>query len=1135
VDSIVSGGLRLQLGGGHGARLSRQRVTVPVNPPPAVEPHFLSVPAATLGGRDEQIQAATEAVATGGRLGFHAPPGFGKSTLLRHLASLLAAGQPTGSVVYLRAGDGRVEDLLQRLFRALYRPAEPVRPTRRELLALLARAESVVLLDDLALGPPALDALLSALPGCTAIVAADWVLPGLGGRWMELPGLDRETALDLLSSTSARPLDRIGLDAAERLIDRVDGQPLAIRLAGALVREARADLGELAGTVDGNPWALERLALTNIGDSELRTLALLTLAGSTALPVELIESVTDRTQARHDLVVLRRMALIEQEDGRVWSTVHHGEVVRRALTERLDLDHVTRTISAWLEGRPLTSERARASIPTVIAAIVLCAERGRWLDVIRLVGAVEPVLAVGARWQAWRDVLDQGLEAARAADDSFAEADFSHQLGTLEISLGRTGPGRALLLHALERRQALGDRSGAAVSRANLEMMGWREREHAAPATGPVAARKAAPDAAPADAPGTDVAAPPRRGGRLSLMRGRRRATASAAPPAAPAPPAVRVEPAPAAIPAKQPGAATAPPEASAASAGAASAGPGAAPAVPPHAPAAAPESSTEEDPPADAPGAEAAETTAAEAEPHPAVEAAATAQAAGADAAEAEGRADAHPDAHAHPDAVAEADAPTEAEAHPDAVAEADAHPRAEADAHDEAQAHPHAEAHGEAHLHPHAEAEVAADGEADADDEGHDEAEAHVDAEADVTVATDSEAEEDGGTEADPGAEIQAVGEGEAGADRGQEVEAGGEAMAADTGAGAEVMADDPGDDPGMADAAEPTEAAARAPETAGDQAEDEAAPSTEPAPATDAPSVPGARTGDDDEAGNGGRPQAPDPGERVAAVAARPSNRATGPKQRKVPTTTRTRHRSGRPPRGAVSLSSTMPKPAPSATATPPAHKAKAPAAFPPARKTAAPSAPAASTPASATSGAAGPAKEGSPARPVRSRRAVVLALVTMLLAAAGISGVLLLEAGRSNQAAGPDRAVSPATRSPATTDAARTPVRTAPRPTTLAPAQLSFGTRPAGSASESRELIVSNASGKTLGISAVAVEGNTSDFLVNTRCAGVKLANGVHCRLGVRFAPKTPGEKAVTVRIGFDMAGNQVSARATGVGR
>src|SRR5207342_2542732 len=102
VDSIVSGGLRLQLGGGHGARLSRQRVTVPVNPPPAVEPHFLSVPAATLGGRDEQIQAATEAVATGGRLGFHAPPGFGKSTLLRHLASLLAAGQPTGSVVYLR-------------------------------------------------------------------------------------------------------------------------------------------------------------------------------------------------------------------------------------------------------------------------------------------------------------------------------------------------------------------------------------------------------------------------------------------------------------------------------------------------------------------------------------------------------------------------------------------------------------------------------------------------------------------------------------------------------------------------------------------------------------------------------------------------------------------------------------------------------------------------------------------------------------------------------------------------------------------------------------------------------------------------------------------------------------------------
>jgi hypothetical protein len=37
-----------------------------------------------------------------------------------------------------------------------------------------------------------------------------------------------------------------------------------------------------------------------------------------------------------------------------------------------------------------------------------------------------------------------------------------------------------LLLHALERRQAIGDRAGAAASRANLELMGWREREHAA-------------------------------------------------------------------------------------------------------------------------------------------------------------------------------------------------------------------------------------------------------------------------------------------------------------------------------------------------------------------------------------------------------------------------------------------------------------------------------------------------------------------------------------------------------------------------------------------------------------------------------------------------------------------------------
>jgi hypothetical protein len=34
--------------------------------------------------------------------------------------------------------------------------------------------------------------------------------------------------------------------------------------------------------------------------------------------------------------------------------------------------------------------------------------------------------------------------------------------------------------------------------------------------------------------------------------------------------------------------------------------------------------------------------------------------------------------------------------------------------------------------------------------------------------------------------------------------------------------------------------------------------------------------------------------------------------------------------------------------------------------------------------------------------------------------------------------------------------------------------------------------------------------------------------------VRFAPRSPGAKAVTVRVGFDMGGSQLSARATGVG-
>jgi len=78
-------------------------------------------------------------------------------------------------------------------------------------------------------------------------------------------------------------------------------------------------------------------------------------------------------------------------------------------------------------------------------------------------------------------------------------------------------------------------------------------------------------------------------------------------------------------------------------------------------------------------------------------------------------------------------------------------------------------------------------------------------------------------------------------------------------------------------------------------------------------------------------------------------------------------------------------------------------------------------------------------------------------------------------------------------------------------------------------------VTNQSRQALSITGIEVDGSTADFLVNTRCAGVDLESGFRCRLGVRFVPRSPGTKSVTIRIGFDQPGAAVSASATGSGR
>ncbi|HZD01468.1 MAG TPA: hypothetical protein VFA46_15125 [Actinomycetes bacterium] len=468
MDSIVYGNLRIELLAEHGGKI--QRTTLQAKPPAIhARPRSL-VPSgpARLAGRDAEV-ATAQAVSAGEAIEFHAACGYGKSTLLRHLAARAGAEQ-TAAVVYLHVGGQRGDDLLQRLVDALYTADRPFKPTPEQRAQLLAGARALVLLDDVALGPAQLREVLDALPGCAVVVGSD--RPVLGrGRSIALPGLPDDVALALLRRDLGRELTGPERADAERLCQLVGGQPLHLRQAAALVREGRHSFADLARAAEGDVFALDRLSVNALSEQERRVLAVLALAAGALLPTELVGCVTDLAGVWGVLDSLHRRGLVEQEQDRFGLPICHAADYRALLLRYLGLAQAARELATWLQRQAWSGQQAQSAAAAALQIIGYAAQRGQWPAVVRLVQAIEPVLALAGHWEAWRQVLERGLEAAQAVGDIAAEAHLAHQLGTLEFAVDHLDRARQLWQRALELREELGDQAGAAVTRANLALL----------------------------------------------------------------------------------------------------------------------------------------------------------------------------------------------------------------------------------------------------------------------------------------------------------------------------------------------------------------------------------------------------------------------------------------------------------------------------------------------------------------------------------------------------------------------------------------------------------------------------------------------------------------------------------------
>jgi hypothetical protein len=470
MSSLLYGNLRIEILDHAGARVDR--LTLRQQPGLTARPMLVRESApALLVGREEQLDQVRRAVQAQRPIEFNATCGYGKSSLLRYVAASAGTDGIASPCIYLHVGHDDVQAVLQHLVEKFYTADQRVKLTPDQCAQLLGQVRAVVVLDDVLLGPKQIEYVLRVLPGCSLVLSAFRPVLGRHGSSHTLAGLPDDAALQLVASDLGRPLTSLEVPAVQRLAAAVNGQPLHLRQAAAMVREDQLSLAALASMAEHNPDVLDRLSVNALAQQQRRALAVLALAGGALLPKDLVAAMGDIAQVSQILGSLGRRGLAEQRGDRFGLPACKTEGYRQMLLKDLNLAAALREFVGWLATRDPTGADAVSAVGAAVAIVGFAAERRDWPAVVRVVRVVEPILTLAGRWEASRRALELGLQAARATGDRAAEALFSHQQGTLALCRDELTAAKRLLERALELRERSGDHEGAEVTRHNLQLL----------------------------------------------------------------------------------------------------------------------------------------------------------------------------------------------------------------------------------------------------------------------------------------------------------------------------------------------------------------------------------------------------------------------------------------------------------------------------------------------------------------------------------------------------------------------------------------------------------------------------------------------------------------------------------------
>ncbi|HKY55168.1 MAG TPA: hypothetical protein VJM08_12715 [Anaerolineales bacterium] len=438
--------------------------TFPVKLHPSAFPSLLD--------RVEESASVKVAIQASTQVSIFGEEGIGKTSFVRRLIHLPDLPSFSAGVVYLDVSGRGLDDVLQSLFDAFYESLPEFKPRDATIRLALQGLTALVFLDGLDIARDEIVSLLNAAPNCTFILSSvERTLWG-EGQIISLRGLPENDALTLFQRELGRSLNEEEQATVRKICILLQGHPLRILQAASLVHERSKPISELLEELqrDTPEKAVLQASLNILTKDQENVLALLAAVRGNVMPLEHLVSLSQDPNVRKTLQGLIALGLVQAHSPRYSLTGNLASSLATLWDLSLWEDTLLNYFATWLEEQPaqaLIEESADALIYTVKRA----GEKGRWTQVIRLGRALERSLIIWKRWQAWLDILNLILKAARALGERQVEAWALHQLGSRAMCLGQTDQARELLTQALHIRKAINDKAGARVTQHNLNLL----------------------------------------------------------------------------------------------------------------------------------------------------------------------------------------------------------------------------------------------------------------------------------------------------------------------------------------------------------------------------------------------------------------------------------------------------------------------------------------------------------------------------------------------------------------------------------------------------------------------------------------------------------------------------------------